>query len=249
MAPHLSAIIITHNEARRLGACLESLRGLADETIVLDDGSTDGTAEIARAASAVVSLREFDNFGAQKQAALDLATGDWVLSIDSDERVTPELAREIAGVIASVQPADGYWVRRRLIYLGKQLRFGGTGSDWVLRLARRKSVKFSENVIHERMLVTGTTARLRSELDHVKYESLSEHLATIDRYTEIIAREKREKGGRFHRWHLLRFPLEVWKRIVFQLGFLDGRAGVIHAAMAAFYAFLKYAKLWRPEDR
>lgn len=249
MAPHLSAIIITHNEARRLGGCLESLRGVADEIIVLDDGSTDRTTEIARAMNAMVSQREFDNFGAQKQAALDLATGDWVLSIDSDERVTPDLAREISSVLQSPKGADGFWVRRRLIYLGKELRYGGTGSDWVLRLARRQSASFSPKVIHERMLVRGETRRLESVMDHVKYESLSEHLATINRYTEIIAREKREKGARFHGWQLARFPLEIWKRLVFQGGLLDGRAGIIHAAMAAFYSFLKYAKVWRAKDR
>jgi glycosyltransferase involved in cell wall biosynthesis len=248
MAPHLSAIIITHNEARRLGACLESLRAVADEIIVLDDGSTDGTAEIAKAANATVAQRVFDNFGAQKQAALDLATGEWVLSIDSDERITPELAEEISRALRSPGAADGFWIRRRLIYLGKELRYGGTGSDWVLRLGRRGAAHFSAKVIHERMLVRGETRRLSSVMDHVKYESLSEHLSTIDRYTTIIANEKRAKGARFHWWELGRFPIEIWKRLVFQAGFLDGRAGVIHASMAAFYALLKYLKLWRAED-
>lgn len=249
MAPHLSAVIITHNEARRLGACLGSLRGVADETIVVDDGSTDGTVEIARAANARLSHRAFDNFGAQKQAALDLASGDWVLSIDSDERITPELALEIARVTRLRGAADGYWIRRRLIYLGRVLRYGGTGSDWVLRLARRGSATFSAKAIHESMLVKGRTRRLDSVIEHVKYESLREHVATINRYTEIIAREKRDGGARFHVWHLLRIPAELWKRTVFQLGFLDGRPGIIHAGMAAFYGFLKHAKLWRPEDR
>jgi glycosyltransferase involved in cell wall biosynthesis len=249
MAPHLSAIIITHNEARRLGACLESLKPIADETIVLDDGSADETAEIARNAGARLSYRDFDNFGAQKQAALDLATGDWVLSIDADERITPELADEILAVTRESTAADGYWIRRRLTYLGRPLRFGGTGSDWVLRLARRHTATFSAKVIHESMLVRGRTARLGSALDHIKYASLTEHMATIDRYTQIIAGEKRLSGARFHMWHLLRIPAEIWKRLVFQGGFLDGRAGVIHAGMAAFYGFLKHAKLYRGEDR
>jgi glycosyltransferase involved in cell wall biosynthesis len=225
------------------------LRGVADETIVLDDGSTDETAEIARNAGASLSYRDFDNFGAQKQAALELATGDWVLSIDADERITPELAAEIIAVTRAPAAADGYWIRRRLIYLGQTLRFGGTGSDWVLRLARRDTATFSAKIVHERMLVRGRTARLSAPLDHIKYESLTEHIATIDRYTQLIAGEKRAAGARFHMWHLLRIPVEVWKRLLFQLGFLDGRAGVIHAAMAAFYGFLKHAKVWRAEDR
>ncbi|MGH7602483.1 MAG: glycosyltransferase family 2 protein [Gemmatimonadaceae bacterium] len=249
MAPHLSAVIITHNEARRLGACLDSLKGVVDETIILDDGSTDETADIAKDAGARVSYRAFDNFGAQKQAALDLATGEWVLSIDADERITPELAAEIVAVTRIPGSADGYWIRRRLTYLGQRLRFGGTGSDWVLRLARRNTATFSAKPIHESMLVRGRTLRLRSPLEHVKYETLSQHIATMDRYTEIIAAQKRSAGARFHMWHLLRIPAEVWKRLVFKLGILDGRAGVIHAGMAAFYGFLKHAKQWRPEDR
>lgn len=248
MAPHLSAVIITHDEARRLPACLDSLKGVADETIILDDGSTDATADIASNAGARFSYRAFDNFGAQKQAALDLATGEWVLSIDADERITPKLAVEILSVTHGTDAADGYWIRRRLTYLGKALRFGGTGSDWVLRLARRDAAAFSAKPVHESLLVRGTTLRLRSPIEHVKYELLTEHLATIDRYTEIIAGQNRSAGARFHMWHLLRIPAEVCKRLVFQLGFLDGRAGVIHAGMAAFYGFLKHAKLWRSED-
>jgi glycosyltransferase involved in cell wall biosynthesis len=248
MAPHLSAIIITHNEARRLKACLDSLSSLVDETIILDDGSTDQTAEIAKNAGALFHYRPFDNFGAQKQAALDLASGEWVFSIDADERVTPALAAEIATATRAAGAADGYSIRRQLTYLGQRLRFGGTGSDWVLRLARRNVATFSAKPVHESMLVRGRVARLRAPLEHIKYESLSEHLATIDRYTSIIADQKRDAGARFHTWHLLRIPAELWKRLVFQLGFLDGRAGVIHAGMAAFYGFLKHAKQWRQSD-
>jgi glycosyltransferase involved in cell wall biosynthesis len=249
MANHLSAIIITHNEARRLPACLDSLRSVVDEIIILDDGSTDETAEIAKKAGARLFYRPFDNFGAQKQAALDLATGDWVISIDADERVTPELAAEIVAVTRAADAFDGYWIRRRLIYLGQRLRFGGTRSDWVLRLARRNVATFSAKPVHESMIVQGRATRLTGPLEHIKYESLSEHLATIDRYTGIIAEQKRGAGARFHMWHLLRIPVELWKRLVFQLGLLDGRAGVIHAGMAAFYGFLKHAKLWRHGDR
>src|SRR5688572_11939062 len=131
--PRLSAFLIVHDEERHLAECLASIRGLADEVVVLDDGSADRTVAIAREAGARVESRAFDDFGHQKQAALELTTGDWVLSIDADERVTPALAKEIATVLTAPR-ADGYWVRRELVYLGTRLRFGGTGSDWVLRL-------------------------------------------------------------------------------------------------------------------
>lgn len=210
---------------------------------MLDSGSRDGTMELARRLGARVSSRDFDGFGAQKQAALDLATGEWVLSIDADERLTPELAEEIRRTIAAPEAA-GYWVRRTLTYLGRDLRFGGTERDWVLRLARRSSARFTQVPVHERLEVDGETRRLRSPMRHVKYRTLSEHLATIDRYTDAIADVKRAKGRRFRAWHLLRIPWELFARLVLRLGVLDGRAGIIHAVMASYYGFLKYAKLW-----
>ncbi|MEZ4588095.1 MAG: glycosyltransferase family 2 protein [Gemmatimonadales bacterium] len=138
MTPRVSAFLIVKNEAKRLPACLASLEGVADEIVVLDSDSTDDTLEIARAAGARVASRPFDGFGAQKQAALELCRGEWVLSIDADERLTPALASEIRALLDGKPAAVGYEVRRELHYLGHRLRFGGTGSDWVLRLARRE---------------------------------------------------------------------------------------------------------------
>ena len=249
LTPRLSAALIVHNEERYLGDCLASLRGLADEVIVLDDGSTDATVAIARAAGARVEHRPFDDFSRQKQAALSLATGDWVLVIDADERVTPDLARSIRAAVAADAAVDGYWVRRTLTYLGARLRFGGTGSEWILRVVRRDRARFSDRPIHEHLLVPGPTARLSGTLDHLKYTTLSEHLRTIDRYTDVIAAEKRALGGRFHGWHILRVATELVTRLVFRGGILDGRPGIIYAVMASYYSFLKYAKMWRAGDR
>ena len=127
MPPLLSVVLIVHNEEAHLDACLASIREIADEIVVLDDGSTDASVSIATQRGARVATRPFDDFGRQKQAALELATGTWILSIDADERVTPALAREIARVIRSEQPVDGYWLRRTMVYLGRRLRFGGAG--------------------------------------------------------------------------------------------------------------------------
>jgi glycosyltransferase involved in cell wall biosynthesis len=242
--PRLSAFLIVHNEERNLGDCLASLRDLADEVVVLDDGSSDSTVEIARRAGARVEYRPFDGFGMQKQAALSLAQGEWVLSLDADERVTPELADEIRSIVATPGGVDGYWVRRELIYLGARLRFGGTGRDWVLRLARRAKTHVSPRPIHEHLVVAGPTARLRGTIRHIKYQSLSEHIAAMDRYTTVIAAERAQRGSRFHAWHFLRVPWELFARLVLRVGILDGLPGIIHATMASYYAFLKYAKLW-----
>ena len=249
LPPRLSAFLIVHDEERHIGDCLASLAGLVDEIVVLDDGSADATAAIAGATGARVEHRPFDDFGRQKQAALELTRGDWVLSIDADERVTPELADEIRRVISVDGGPNGYWVRRELVYLGRHLRYGGAGADWVVRLARRGAARFAPLPVHEHLEVDGRVGRLRGTMLHHKYDDLSEHLATIDRYTTLLAARKRERGGRFRGWHVLRIGWELFVRLVVRLGVLDGRAGVIHAAMASFYAFLKYAKVLEQRER
>jgi glycosyltransferase involved in cell wall biosynthesis len=246
--PLLSVVLIAHNEEARLGECLASVRDIADEIVVLDDGSTDATVAVAKDHGARVATRPFDGFGRQKQAALALATGTWILSIDADERVTPTLAREIARVVRDGNAADGYWVRRTMVYLGRRLRFGGAGSEWILRLARRERARFAPLAVHEHLIVDGRTERLSGALDHIKYRALREHIDTINRYTELAATRKREAGRRFSPTHVLRIPWEIFSRLVLRLGILDGRAGIIHAAMAAFYAFVQYAKLWRKTE-
>jgi glycosyltransferase involved in cell wall biosynthesis len=247
--PLLSAFLIVHNEQRYLAECLASVSEVADEIVVVDDGSDDATVEIARAAGARIEIRAFDGFGAQKQAALDFARGEWVLSIDADERLTPLLIEEIKRVTTQDDASSpaGYWVRRDLIYLGTRLKFGGTGSDWVLRLGRRANTRMSHDEVHERLIVQGTTARLRGSMTHIKYESLSEHIATMDRYTSVIAKRKAALGRQFRSWHLLRIFWELFVRLIVRLGILDGRAGVIYAVMASYYGFLKSAKLYRPD--
>lgn len=243
--PRLSAFLIVHDEAELLPGCLASLAGLADEIVVLDDGSTDATEDIARRAGARVEHRPFDDFGHQKQAALELTTGDWIFSIDADERVTPALKAELQARLAARPEQNGFWVRREILYLGARLRHGGTGSDWVLRLARRDAARFELLPVHEHLLVDGPTARLRGTLEHRTYASLAEHVAKINRYTDMLAARKFEAGRAFRPWHLLRVPWEIWSGLIFRLGILDGRPGIIWATMTAFYSFLKYAKLWR----
>jgi glycosyltransferase involved in cell wall biosynthesis len=232
-----------------LADCLASVREIADEIVVLDSDSTDATVAIAERFGARVATRPFDDFGRQKQAALERATGEWILSIDADERVTPELAREIARAVRDPGAADGYWVRRTMVYLGRRLRFGGAGSEWILRLARRDRVRVAPLAVHEHLVVAGRTERLRGDLDHIKYRELREHIDTINRYTELAADRKRAAGRRFSLRHYLRLEWEIASRLVFKLGILDGRAGVIHAVMAGVYAFVQYAKLWPPDTR
>lgn len=242
--PRLSVYIITHHEERHIAACIEAVKGVADEIVVVDDGSTDRTVKIASGLGAQVHYRPFDDFGPQKNAALGFTTGEWVLNLDADERVTPELAREIRAVVDADGPADGYYIRREVLYLGSPLRFGGAGADWVLRLTRRTRTRFSLVPVHAAIELEGRTERLDGACGHVKYEALSEHVAAMNRYTDVIGAAKRSQGRGFRSWHVLRIPYELFYRLIIRGGLLDGRAGVIWAGMASFYAFLKYAKAW-----
>jgi len=242
----LSAVLITRNEEANLPGCLASLQGLADEIVILDSESTDGTVAVGEAAGARVVGHRFDGFGAAKQRALELATGTWVLSVDADERVTPALAEEIRAVLASGSAAAGYEIRRDVYFIGRRLRFGGMGNDWVLRLFRRAGASFSRAPVHEHVEIAGRTARLRGALEHHAYRTLAEHVEKMNRYTDIQARMKSERGVRYRNWMWVRLPWEVFVRCVLRLGVLDGTAGVIFATMSAYSAWLRYAKTWRP---
>ncbi len=241
----LSALIITRNEEANLPGCLASLHGVADEIVVLDSESTDGTVAIAQAAGARVALHRFAGFGAAKQRALEMATGTWVLSIDADEVVTPALADEVQRVVAAEREPNGYFVRRNVFFVGRRLRFGGMGNDWVLRLFRRSAARFSLDPVHEHVEVQGRTARLGAPLEHHSYRTLAEHVEKMNRYTDIQASVKAERGVRYRSWMWVRLPWEVFARLVLRLGVLDGTPGVLFATMSAYSAWLKYAKTWR----
>ena len=242
----LSAVLITRNEEANLPACLASLKGLADEVVILDSESTDGTVAVARAAGAQVWQHAFEGFGVAKQRALELASGVWVLSMDADERVTPALAADIRRVLESGPGADGYLIRREVFFLGRRLRFGGMGNDWVLRLFRREGARFTPVRVHERVEIRGRAVKLRGTLEHHAYGSLAEHVEKMNRYTEIQATMKFGSGVRYRAWMWLRLPWEVFARCVLRLGILDGTAGVLFATASAYSAWLKYAKTWRP---
>lgn len=242
----LSAVLITRNEQTNLPGCLASLRGLVDEIVVLDSQSTDGTVALARAAGAHVAEHRFEGYGAAKQQALEMATGAWVLSIDADERVTPALAAEIRGVLQAAPSANGFLVRRAVFFLGRRLRFGGMGSDWVLRLFRREGARFTTVPVHEHVEIHGRPRKLRAVLEHHAYRSLAEHVDKMNRYTDIQAAMKEEQGVRYRSWMLLRLPWEVFARCVLRLGILDGTPGIMFATMSAYSAWLRYAKTWKP---
>ncbi len=248
--PFLSALIIAKDEEHDLPGCLKSLEGLCDEIVVIVGAeSTDKTEAIARNSGARVALRAFDGYAGQKQAALDLARGEWVLSIDCDERVSPELARGIKAALKNPQGASGFEISFRVFFLGRRLRFGGLGHERHLRLFKRASGRFVGGQIHEGVEVSGAIRRLEGAMDHAPYRGISEYLAKMDAYTTLAAQKRFERGGRFHLWHHAILPWDFFSRAVLKLGFLDGRAGLVWAGLSAFHHWLKYAKLREMGDR
>ena len=245
--PRLSAYLIVKNEARDLPGCLDSLKGLADELVVVDDLSSDKTADLARSRGAKVFTRKLDGFGSQKQFALDLCTGDWVLSIDADERLSADLAREISDVVVHAEGPAGYFIPRQMFFLGKRLRFGGVGTDRVLRLFRRGKGHYRPLEIHEQVEVDGPTASLQNAMEHFSYATLDEYLEKLPAYTTLAARQRWEAGKRFSSWHHLRPAWELFSRVVLKGAWLDGQAGLMYAALSAHAAWLRSVKLWEME--
>jgi glycosyltransferase involved in cell wall biosynthesis len=241
----LSAIIIAKNEEEDLPGCLLSLSGWVSETIVvIDDSTSDRTELIAQEHSCKILRRFFDSYSAQKQAALDAANEEWVISIDADERVSPLLQKEIAGFLEHKPSANGVEIRFLIEFMGRQLRFGGMGHEKHLRLFRRLKGRFVGGILHEGLEVSGRIAEpLRGFMHHKPYKDLSDYLQKLDRYTTLSAQKGRALGKRFYWWHHLILPWENFSRLILKMGILDGKPGLIWAGLSAFHHWLKYAKL------
>jgi glycosyltransferase involved in cell wall biosynthesis len=241
----LSAIIITKNEASHIGDCIDSV-SFADEIIVVDSGSTDTTREIAAAKGAKVVLTDdWPGFGKQKNRALDLATQDWVLSIDADERVTPELAQEIKRMVA--QPsADAYKIARLSNFGGRWIRHSGWWPDYVLRLFKRGKARFKDVAVHESVQTASTVATLKGHFLHYPYADLESFIAKINHYSSEAAAILHAKGKRTSVVGATGHAVWTFIRIyLIRRGFLDGKEGFILAVMASAGSFFRYTKLLR----
>jgi len=241
--PRLSAIIITLNEAGNIAACLDTL-SFCDERIVVDGGSSDETVKIAQGKGARVVTHPFEGFGAQKGFALSLATGDWVLSIDADERVTPKLAEEIRSAIA-VGTADCYELPRRSAFCGRLMDHSGWSPDHVLRLFRRDKAHFSGDLVHERVVCSGVPARLNEPLMHDPVRRLEDALSRMDRYSTAGAEQLIAAGKRVSFMSGISHGLWTFFRTyLLRAGFLDGREGFLLAVANAEGTYYRYMKAW-----
>lgn len=239
----LTVTVITRDEARHIEAALQSV-AWADEIVVVDSGSTDETVSIARRMATRVEVREWPGYGAQKNYAAEIASNDWILSLDADERVTPELAEEIRTTLnAPAHP--GYRLPRVTWYLGRWIRSTDWYPDYQLRLYDRRTARWNTRRVHESVEADRPPGVLRHELQHYAYRDISHHLATIDRYTTLAADQWVSEGRRTNALEMLVHPrLAFLRNFLLRGGFRDGAVGLLVSRMNAYYVFLKLAKLW-----
>ncbi len=253
MVAKLSVTVITKNESADIGAALESVKW-ADEIIVVDSESTDGTVEIARRFTDRVVVRPWPGYVDQKNHAATLASHDWILSLDADERVTPALADEIRATVAAPAHA-AYRFKRVTWHLGRWMRTTDWYPDHQLRLYDRRNAQWTGAYVHEALAVRGSIGELTGEIQHLAYTSIADHLETIDRYSTLAARQMRDGGRRAGFAEIVgHAPLAFLRNYIARGGIRDGIPGLVVSAMNAYYVFLKFAKRWEldqapPSDR
>jgi glycosyltransferase involved in cell wall biosynthesis len=245
-----SVVLITHNEEANLPRTLESVMPLVregqGEIIVVDSGSTDRTPEIARAHGARVFVEPWKGFAAQKNSAMDKASGDWVLQLDADEALEPELTEEIATTLLDKSAMSGYWIPRKNYFLGRWIKHGGFYPDPKLRLVRRGAGRFVEYGAHPTMKVDGSTGKFSHALLHCAYPTLRGYIDHMNSYSSMGAGIAAENGqGRFSVLNIVARPLLTFiYNYFFRLGFLDGREGLLLHLYHSAYVSWKYAKAW-----
>ena len=242
MAHPLSVVLVVHNAAAQLPACLASVP-FADEIVVVDSGSSDGTAACAEQHGARVVQRDWMGFGRQKQFAVAQARNDWVLCLDADERLSPDLATSIRAALDS-PVAPVYRMRRCNRFLGRWLRHGEGYPDWSARLFDRRNAAWSDEPVHEKVLYAVSPGSLDGDLLHESAEDLGNYLQKQNRYSTLAAQQLFEQGQSAGALQLVLSPLvRFMKFYVLRLGFLDGVPGFVHTSIGCVASFMKYAKL------
>lgn len=243
--PALTAILISYNEEQDLPCALASLAEIADEIVVVDSGSTDRTCEIARSFGARVYARKLDSFAEQKNYAASLSSNDWILSIDCDQELSPELRASVLAWKQQTPDKNAYEIIQLTNYLGEWIRHSGWYPEFRVLLYRRDKGKFVA-ALHERVRVEGPLGRLDGHLFHYTIRSLAEHRAKLDAMSTIAAEDMLAHGRKSWRAAMIFAPpWTVVQRLVFQLGILDGRRGWLIAWLSGNYIYLKYRKLGR----
>ncbi len=240
----ISVIVITRNEERNIGACLESVRW-ADEIVVVDAESSDATAAIARRFTSNVAVLPWCGFAAAKKEAVRRTRNTWIFWLDADEQVTPGLAKELQRAADQAEGEAGFSVARRAFFLGKWIRHSGWYPGRIVRLFNKDRASFTDAAVHEGLLLEGPVRALSGDLLHYTDPNLFHYTAKFNRYTSLAANEMREKGKAARlRDLLIRPPWQFVRMYCLRLGFLDGVPGLLLALLSSAYVFTKYAKLW-----
>jgi glycosyltransferase involved in cell wall biosynthesis len=245
----VSVTIITKNEALNIRQCLEGVRW-ADEIIVVDNGSGDDTREICQSFGARVFAEDWKGFARQKNSAIEKTRNEWVLSLDADERIPPELRREIETILKGTPSCEGYRIARRNFFLGRWIRRCGWYPDYNLRLFRKNKGRFEERAVHEKVIVEGRVGDLKNPMEHHTYRSLSDFMERLERYSSLAAQEMQKEGRVFRlRDILLRPPVTFLQMYFLRAGFLEGYYGFLLSVLYSFYTLLKYSRLREIQEK
>ena len=246
----LSAVVLTKNEEKRIAQCIKNL-SFCDEVIIIDDYSNDRTRELAKKNKAIVYKRRLNgNFAEQRNYGLKKAKGKWVLFIDADEIVTPQLRNEIVSVVNdSLNQYIGFYIKREDIFLGKKIKHGEFGSIKLLRLAKKNAGRW-KRAVHEFWKVKGKTFSLKSAIIHYSHEDIHSFVKDIDWYSTLHAQANYNEGKRSNIFLVILFPiLKFFRNFFCKLGILDGEIGFFLSLMMSFHSFLAWSKLWLLQRR
>jgi glycosyltransferase involved in cell wall biosynthesis len=252
-AMEISAVIITYNEERRLEDALKSLAGAVSEIVLVDCHSTDETIKIARRFTDRVFERAWTNFADQKNFADGQAAHSWILSLDADERVSPELRKELLNLRAADPEVDAFSIPRQVYYLGRWVRHSGWYPERKLRLFRKAKAHWEGEYVHERLVVEGPIGKLRGPIHHFTYRNIHEHLARINTFSDLGAQKLYAEKKKARWYHLILLPFFRFVRAYFwKRGFLDGFPGLVISVLTGYAVFVRYAKLkeiWKRGER
>jgi len=252
-AVDISAVIITYNEEQRLEGALKSLAGLASEIIVVDCHSTDGTVKLAQRYSDRVFERAWTNYADQKNFGNDQAVHPWILSLDADERLSPELRGELLELRKSEPDCDAFSIPRLVFYLGRWIRHSGWYPDRKVRLFRKSRARWEGEFVHESLVFEGRLGKLDGPIHHFTYRNIAEHVARINKFSDLAAHKLYAAGRKSRCYHLLGLPFfRFFRAYLWRGGVLDGFAGLVISVLTGYAVFLRYAKLreiWKKGER
>ena len=239
----ISAIIPTLNEEIHIADAIKSV-SFADEIIVIDSFSTDKTIEIAEKLNVKIIKRKFDDFSSQKNFAIEQAKYDWIFILDADERVTPEVEKEIIEAVKDPKDFVGFYVRRSFYFSGKKVNYSGFQSDKVIRLFLKEHCKYA-GLVHEKIISNGKIGFFKNKIDHFSYRNYDHYISKLNHYAAIRAKELHEKGNKVNIYHVMIKPAaRFFIHYIVRLGFLDGFTGFLVAKTQAYGVLTRYIKLW-----